>query len=386
LQVIAEDDVEFSQKLLISVSDIDVSVDGSHDKTQYPNLDGWFAVLRDKFGQVTSVYYDEGHYDHNSLNVKKAIAGMLSMYVLVHEPEYDHEEVTTSGGLVAHYTRSHSGSSLMYHVEATIDNQHMTKYLQKVIEFGQDDSLKSITVIEDIMGSGSSEERDDFIALSGVHSEAVLRYVSSQPSSDGPSPAAPHHITIDTLNLVQSVFYTPLTQSIRNDIEKKIDTCSQALSVNKCIQDLQLTLNHISNKELKIFVQEYTASNIKSSQELVVLFKALCGSPKKDVDILIAKETLSQLSSDILSHVIPCLTSATPNSNTIQLLTALAFDRNGHSVKNFDLSNDAMLALGAAAKKLGISDISSEIVEKLHLALQEHTGKQDFNAIMLPCL
>jgi len=375
---------------LISVSNIDVSVNdthgrNSHDETEYPNLDGWFAAIRDKFGQVTSVYYDEDRYEYNSLSIKKTIAGMLSMYIPMHESEYDHKEITTSGSLVLHYKRSHNGSSLMYHVEGTIDNQRIMKHLQKVIEFGEDDNLKSVAVIEDVMGSGSSEERGDFIALSGVHSEAVLRYVSSQ-TSYGPPPNAPQSITTETLSLVQSVFYTPLTQSVRNDIEKKIVACSQELSANDCIKHLQLTFNQFSNKELETFVQEYIPKKIKLSKELVVLFQALCGSSKKDVDIFIAKDTLSQLSSNILSHVIPCLASITPNSNTIQVLTALAFDRDGHSTENFDLSNDAMLALGTTANKLGFSEISSKIVEKLHSALKEHTSKRDYNTITLSCL
>ena len=334
-------------------------------------------MLRDKFGQVTSVYYDEDHYDHNSLNIKKAIAGVMSMYVLVRESEYDHEEVTTSGDLLAHYTRSYSGSSLMYHVEGTIDNWSMTKHLQKVIEFGKDDTLKSITLIEDVMGSGSSEEGGNFIALSGIHSQAVLSYVSSE-SSDGPPPP-PQHITTDTLNVIQSVFYTPLTQSVRNDIERKIVACSHTLPANQhdCIHDLQLTLNHISNEELESFVQEYTANNIKSSQQLIVLFKAICSSPKKDVDMIIAKDTLKELSSDVLSHVLPCMTEATPpSSNSVHVLKTLAFDRDSRNAEDFDLSNKAMLALGATAKKLGISDISIEIVENLHAALQEHTGER----------
>ena len=365
--------------MLISVSNIDVSVDdshgySSHDKTHYPNLDGWFAVLRDKFGQITSVYYDENHYDHNSLNLKKAIAGMMSMHVLAHESYYDHKEITTSGDLLAHYTRSHSGSSLLYHVEGSIDNQRMTKHLQKVIEFGQDDNLKSITVEEDIIGStGSLEEKNEgFVALSGLHSEATLRYINRQPSKTLLS--TPQHITTNTLSMTQSVVSTALSHSVKNDIEQKITACSHVLPANqdKCVQDLQLTIHHISNEELENFVVEYAASNTKSSQQLIVLFRAVCGLSKKHINTVITKETLSELSSDVLSYVLPCMTSAIPTSNTIEMLYTLAFDRDA---EDFDLSNKAMLTLGAVAKRLGTTDVSSKIVEKLHAALQDHTGK-----------
>ena len=144
----------------------------------------------------------------------------------------------------------------------------------------------------------------------------------------------------------------------------------------KCTEELKLLFQHISSSELKQFVEDYISANTNSPQQVVVLLQALCSSQRKDIGIVIADDVLSELSSDVIRHSLPCLSASKPTSDVVNMLHSLAFDRNDRSTADVDLTNRAILSLGAAAKKLGIVDPtpSNEIVERLHLELNKHTG------------
>ena len=346
----------------------------SHGQNPYHDLHvGWFSILRDGHGQISSVYYDMDHFSHNALNVKKIIASMLSMYVLAHESHYDHEETDSSGRYLAHYTRSDNGTSLIYRAEGIVNDQRLLKHLQKVIEFGQDGNIQSVTMTEDVIGNSDTGEQSGFFALSVVHSETVLKYLGKETSNVIPS--TPQHIGTDTLDVVHSTIHTQLTQNVQGEIENTILSCVK-VSNRKCTEELKLLFQHISSSELKQFVEDYISVNTNSPQQIVILLQALCSSQRKDIGIVIADDVLSELSSDVIRHSLPCLSASKPTSDVVKMLHSLAFDRNDRSTADVDLTNRAILSLGAAAKKLGIINptASNEIVEKLHLELSKHTG------------
>ena len=378
LQVVEE--TEQTQKLLFTISDVEYSLDDEHDHNEhgqspYQDLhDGWFVVSRNSYGQISSVYYDLDHFSHNTLNVKKFIASMISMHVLAHESHYDHEETDASGSYLAHYTRSNNGTSLIYSAEGTVNGQHLVKHLRKVIEFGQDGNLKSVTMVEDVVGSGVTEEGSGFFALNAVHSETSLKYLSKRPTNG--IPTAPQHIRNDTLDVVQSTVHTLLTQNLKGDIKNAILSCVE-VSDGKCIEELKLSFQHISSSDLKQFVEDYISTNVDSSEQLAVLLQALCSSQRKDIGIVVADDILLKLSADVVHHLLSCLCASQPTSDTAGSLHSLAFGRNDRSTTDVDLTNRAILLLGAAAKKLEVSDPSSsnEIVEKLHVELSKHTSK-----------
>jgi len=347
----------------------------SQDWSPYHDLhSGWFAVLRDDRGQINSVYYDVDHFTHNALNVKKVIASMMSMYVLAHETGYNHEESDASGNYLAHYTRTNNGTSLIYRVEGTVSDRNLIKHLQKVIEFGEDGSLKSVTMTEDVVGNGDTGEESGFFALSGVHSETELKYVSRHTSNSMPS--IPQHLATDTLSLEHPAVAAQLTQNIRGQIETTIVSCVE-VSDRKCIGELKLLFQHISTSELKEFVENYISVNSDSPQKLVVLLQSLCSSLRKDIGIVIKDDVLSRLSSDVVHHLLPCLSASKPTSDIVNMLHSLAFNRNDRSTADVDLANRATLSLGTAAKTLEATDskASSEIVDSLHLELSKHISK-----------
>lgn len=346
-----------------------------HGQNPYQDLhDGWFAVSRDSYGRISFVYYDLDHSTHNSLNVKKIIASMISMYVLAHESQYDHEETDTSGSYLAHYTRSNNGSSLIYRADGTVIDQHLVKHLQKVIEFGQDGNLKSVRMVEDVVGNSDTEKGSGFFALNAVHSEALLKYLGKRPSNGVPT--APQHIRNDTLDVVQAIVHTQLTHNARGEIEKTILSCAEVSDEN-CIEELKFLLQHISGSDLKQFIEDYISTNTDSSKHLVVLLQALCSSQRKDIGIVVADDILLKLSTDALHHLLSCVSASQPTSGAVDMLQSLAFGRSDRSTADVDLTNRAILLLGATAKKLGAADSSSsnEIVEKLHLELKKHTSK-----------
>lgn len=346
----------------------------NHEQNPYQELNnGWFAASRDHYGQITSVHYDLDHFTHNSLNVKKIMASMISMYVLAHESDYDHEETDSSGGYLAHYTRSNNRTSLIYHAVGTVSDQNLVKRLQKVIEFGQDGNLKSVKMTEDVTGdSDLGEEGHGFFALSVVHSESVLKYFSKLPSNS--NPITPQHITNDTLGIVHSTVYDQFTQNVKRQIKSTILSCVK-VSDRKCIEELKLLLQHVSSKELKLFVEDYISTNTDSPKQLFVLLQALCSSQRKGVGFVISDDVLSKLSTDIICHSLPCLSASEPTDGVLNMLHYLAF--NDRSATDVDLTNRATLLLGVVAKKLETTDssTSSEIVERLHNELNKHTSK-----------
>lgn len=356
--------------------DDDNHAHSSQGQNPYQDLDdGWFAVLRDSYGQISSVYYhDTDHLTHDALNVKKMIASMISMYVLAHESHYDREETDSSGRYLAHYTRSSSGMSLIYRAEGTVDDQNLVKHLQKVIEFGQDGNLKSVTMIEDVAGNTDVGEGSGFFALSVVHSETVLQYLSKHPSSG--IPTTPQHIINDTLDAMHSTLHAQLTQDVKREVENTILSCIE-VSDTKCIEELKLLFQHISSSELKQFVEDYISRNVGSPEQIVVLLQALCSSQRKDVGIVIAGDVLSKLSTNVIRHSLPCLSASEPTSDVVHMLHSLAFDRSDRNTAGVDLTNRAILSLGTAAKKLKTTDssASNEIVERLHLELSRHKRK-----------
>ena len=378
IQVIEE--TEYTQKLLFTISNVEHSLDdgrghSSNEQSPYQSLhNGWFAVIRDNHGQISSVYYDVDHFTHNSLNVKKIIAGMVSMYVLAHESEYDHDETDSIGSYLAHYTRSDNGTSLIYHVAGTVSVQNLVKHLQKVIQFGQDGNLKSVVMTEDVVRNGDPGEMSGFFALSVVHSETVLQYVSKRPSNSIPN--VPQHIANDTLDLVHSSVPIQLTQKVKGEIEHTILSCVE-ISDSKCTGELKLLFQDISSSELKQFVEDYISANTESPEQLIVLLQALCSSQRKDIGFVIPDDILSQLSTDVVHHLLPCLFATKPTSGTVDMLHSLAFDRSERSTADVDLTNRAILSLGAAAKRLETTDssTSNRIVERLHLELSKHTSK-----------
>ena len=346
-----------------------------HGQSPYQDLhEGWFAVSRDSYGRISSVYYDLDRSTHNSLNVKKIIASMISMYVLAHESHYDHKETDASGSYVAHYTRSNNGSSLIYRAEGTVIDQHLVKHLQKVIEFGQDGNLKSVRMVEDVVGNSDTEEGSGFFALNTVHSETLLKYLSKHPSNGVPT--APQHIRNDTLDVVQAVVHTQLTQNVREEIENTILSCVE-VSDGKCIEELKVLFQHTSGSDLKQFIEDYISTNTDSSKRLAVLLQALCSSQRKDIGIVVADDILLKLPTDAIHHLLSCVSASQPTSGVVDMLHSLAFGRNDRSTADVDLTNRAVLLLGATAKKLGAMDLSSsnDIVEKLHLELHKHTSE-----------
>ena len=377
IQVIEE--TEHTQKLLFAISNVEYSLDdgrghSSDGQSPYQDLhDGWFVVLRDNYGRITSVYYDVDHFTHNSLNVKKIIASMISMYVLALESEYDHDEIDSSGSYLAHYTRSDNGTSLIYHVVGTVIDQNLVKHVQKVIQFGQDGNLKLVTMTEDV-GNSNTGERSGFFALSVVHSETLLKYVSKHPSNS--IPTVPQHIANDTLDLVHSVVHTQLTQKVKGEIEHTILSCVE-ISDSECTGKLKLLFQDVSSSELKRFVEGYVSANTDSPEQLIILLQALCSSLRKDIDFVIPDDILSQLSTDVVYHLLPCLSASKPTSGTVDMLHSLAFGRRERDTADVDLLNRAILSLGAAAKKLETTDssTSNKIVERLHLELSKHTSK-----------
>ena len=46
----------------------------------------------------------------------------------------------------------------MYCPEGTINDQNLAKHLQKVMEFVQDGNLKSVTMVEDVVGNSDTEK------------------------------------------------------------------------------------------------------------------------------------------------------------------------------------------------------------------------------------
>ena len=380
VQVIEE--TENTQKLLFTISNVKNGLDDGHERGEienpYQNLNhGWFAVLRDYYGQISAVYYDADDFTHNSVNVKKTIASMISMYVLPHEPEYDHEDTDPSGSYLAHYMRSNDGTSLIYHTNGTVTDQNLVKHLYKVIKFGQDGNLESVTMTEDVEGSNIGDERNGFFALSVVYSKTMLKYVDRRPSNSIPN--APQHIVTDTLELVHPVIHTQLTQDIKEEIEHTILSCVK-ISDKKCIGELKLLFQDISSSELKQFVEEYISTNTDSPEQLVVLLQALCTSQRKDLGFVIPDDVLSELSTDVMHHFLPCLSASKPTSGTLNMLHNLAFDRNERSTSDTDLSNTAILLLGTVAKKMEATDpgASNKIVERLHLELSKHASKWNF--------
>lgn len=357
---------------------MEYSLDGgrgyrSQDWEPYEDLqNGWFAVLRDNHGQITDVYYDMDHFTHNSLNAKKIVASVISMYVLAHESSYDHEETDSHGSYLAHYTRSSNGTSLIYRAQATtVSDQNLVKQLQKVIEFGQDGYLNSVTMTESVVGNSNTAE--GFFASSVIHSETVLKYLSKHPSSGVPS--LPHHVATETLDVVPFTGYRQLTQNIKEDIKSTILSCVE-VSGKKCIEELKMLFHQVSGSELKQFVEDYINVNTDSPQQVAVLLHALCSSHRKDIGITIADDVLSDLSTDVIYHSLPCLSASKPTSGIVNTLQFLAFDRDDRSTASADLANRAILSLGAAARKLETTDpkTSNEIIERLHLELQKHTS------------
>ena len=377
VQVIEE--IGDTQKLLFTISNVEYSLEDGHGhssdgQSPYQDLhDGWFAVVRDNFGQITSVYYDVDHFTHNSLNVKKTIASTISMYVLALESEYKHDEIDSSGSYLAHYTRSDNGTSLIYHVVGTISDQNLVKHLQKVIQFGQDGNLKSVTMTEDVANSITGE-KSGFFTLSVVHSETLLKYVSKRPSNS--IPTVPQHIASDTLDLVHSTFHAQLTQNVKEEIEHTILSCVK-ISDGECTRKLKLLFQDISSSELKQFVEDYVSANAASPEQLIVLLQTLCSSQRKDVGFVIPDDILSQLPTDVVHRLLPCLSTTKSTGGAVGMLRTLAFDRSKRSTADVNLSNRAILSLGAAAKKLETTDssTSNEIVERLHLELSKHTSK-----------
>lgn len=370
-----------TQKLLFTISNVEYSLEDGHGhssdgESPYQDLhDGWFAVLRDNHGQISSVYYDVDHFTHNSLNVKKIMASMISIYVLALESEYEHDEIDSSGSYLAHYTRSDNGTSLIYHVVGTVSDQNLVKHLQKVIQFGQDGNLKSVAMTEDV-GNSNTAERSGFYALSVVHSETLLKYVSKHPSNN--IPTVPQHIAGDTLDLVHSTFHAQLTQNVKEEIERMILLCLE-ISGSDCTRKLKLLFQDLSSSELQQFVEDYITANTASPEQLIVLLQALCSSQRKDVGFVIPDDVISQLSTDVVHHLLPCLSTTNPTSGMVGMLHTLAFDRRERSTADVDVSNRAILSLGAAAKTLEATDssISNKIVERLHLELSKHTSKRN---------
>ena len=352
--------------------------EGEETDNPYQNLNhGWFAVLRDNFGQISALYYDADDFSHNSVNVKKTMASTISMYVLPHEPYYNHEVTDSSGRYLAHYARSNNGTSLIYHTNGTVIDQSLVKHLHKVIKFGQDGNLKSVKMTEDVEGNNNGNERSGFFALSVVHSETMLKYVSRRPSSSIPNP--PQHMLTDTLELVNPLIRIQLTRDIKEEIERKILSCVK-ISDRKCIGELKLLLQDISSSQLNQFVEDYISANTDSPEQLVILLQALCNSQRKDLGFVIPDDVLSKLSTDVIHHFLPCLSASKPTSGTLNMFHTLAFDRNERSASDVDLTNTAILLLGTVSKKLETTDpsASSEIVERLHLELSKHTSKLNF--------
>ena len=92
---------------------------------------------------------------------------------------------------------------------------------------------------------------------------------------------------------------------------------------------------------------------------------------------VIPDDVISQLSTDVVHHLLPCSSATNPTSDMVGMLNTLAFDRRERSTADVDVSNRAILSLGAAAKKLEATDpgTSNKIVERLHLELSKHTSK-----------